>query len=84
MESSFEYQEGGHQDDDRRPTTLHTEKIRGERKTFFLDLKENFRGRFVKITEDVKGRRDTILVPVEVLEEFAEAVESIKQFEKEN
>ena len=30
-----------------------------ERKIFFLDLKENQRGRFMKITEDVGGRRDT-------------------------
>ncbi|WP_256200398.1 hypothetical protein [Verrucomicrobium spinosum] len=34
---------------------LHSEKIVGERKIFFLDLKENDRGRFIKITEDVRG-----------------------------
>jgi hypothetical protein len=40
---------------------LHTEKIIADRKIFFLDLKENARGRVVKITEDVNhhgSRRD--------------------------
>ncbi len=62
---------------DYRP--LHTEKIVAERKTFFLDLKENDRGRFVKITEDVRGRRDTIMVPVEILEEFIDALDDIRE-----
>ena len=38
--------------------TLRSEKVQIERKTFFLDLKENDRGRFLRITEDVGGRRD--------------------------
>lgn len=58
---------------------LHTEKIVTERKTFFLDLKENDRGRFVRITEDVRGRRDTIMVPMEVLEEFIDALDDIRE-----
>ena len=39
--------------------SLASEKLATERKVFFLDLKENDRGRFIKITEDVGGRRDT-------------------------
>ena len=35
--------------------TLRSEKVQIERKTFFLDLKENDRGRFLRITEDVVG-----------------------------
>ena len=46
---------------------LHTEKILADRKTFFLDLKQNSRGMVVKITEDVGGNRDTIMVPAEIL-----------------
>ncbi|MAT30504.1 MAG: RNA-binding protein, partial [Roseibacillus sp.] len=46
---------------------LHTEKILADRKVFFLDLKENARGKVVKITEDVSGNRDTIMVPAEIL-----------------
>ena len=61
----------------RRDEPLHTEKIVTDRKIFFLDLKENDRGRFVKITEDVRGRRDTIMVPEEILDDFIDALHDI-------
>jgi hypothetical protein len=48
--------------------TIKTEKIQIERKTFVFTLKENPRGRFLRITED--GRRDTIIIPSTGLEEF--------------
>lgn len=57
---------------------LHTEKIISDRKTFFLDLKQNSRGMVVKITEDVSGNRDTIMVPAEVLGDFIAALSDIK------
>ena len=50
--------------------TLRTEKIQIERKTFIFTLKENPRGRFLRITEDVNGRRDNIIIPSTGLEEF--------------
>lgn len=37
---------------------------------FVFALKENPRGRFLRITEDVGGRRDTIIIPSTGLEEF--------------
>ncbi len=57
---------------------LHTEKIIADRKVFFLDLKENQRGKVVKITEDVAGNRDTIMVPAEILGDFIAALQDIK------
>lgn len=60
---------------------LASEKFTIERKIFYLDLKENVRGRFIKITEDVGGRRDTIIVPVEAASEFAEAMSRIVEYE---
>lgn len=57
---------------------LHTEKIIADRKVFFLDLKENARGKVVKITEDVAGNRDTIMVPAEILEDFIAALQDIQ------
>lgn len=67
-----EYDDGG----ERRPANppLHSEKIVTERKIFFLDLKENDRGKFIKITEDVRGRRDTIILPIEAAQEFMDAM----------
>ncbi len=50
--------------------TIKTEKLQIERKTFVFTLKENPRGRFLRITEDVGGRRDNIIVPSTGLEEF--------------
>ncbi|HSP42303.1 MAG: RNA-binding protein [Luteolibacter sp.] len=57
---------------------LHTEKILADRKVFFLDLKRNARGMVVKITEDVSGNRDTIMVPAEILGDFIAALNDIK------
>ena len=57
---------------------LHTEKILADRKVFFLDLKRNARGMVVKITEDVSGNRDTIMVPAEILGDFIAALTDIK------
>ncbi len=57
---------------------LHTEKILADRKTFYLDLKQNARGMVVKITEDVGGNRDTIMVPAEILADFIAALTDIK------
>jgi hypothetical protein len=72
------------QDDDRRPqSALHSEKIISDRKIFFLDLKENDRGRFIKITEDVRGRRDTIMLPCEVARDFLEALQRVLEADAE-
>ena len=56
-----------------------SQKIRVERKQFFFDLKENASGRFVRITEDVFGRRDTIIVPTSGLGDFLEALHYFAQ-----
>lgn len=71
----------GYEEDNRErgPQPLHTEKIFSDRKVFFLDLKENDRGQFVKITEDVRGRRDTIMVPAEILDDFIDALENVRE-----
>jgi hypothetical protein len=57
--------------------TLRTEKIQIERKTFVFTLKENPRGRFLRITEDVGGRRDTIIIPAPGLEDFRKLVDEM-------
>ena len=74
----------GEEQQPRGAPPLHSEKIVGERKVFFMDLKENDRGRFIKITEDVRGRRDTIVVPMEVMEEFVDALSRIIQVDRES
>lgn len=63
---------------------LHTEKIIADRKTFYLDLKSNSRGKVVKITEDVGGNRDTIMVPADILGDFIAALTDIKDTSDKN
>jgi hypothetical protein len=60
---------------------IASEKVAIERKIFFLDLKENQRGRFLKITEDVGGRRDTIMLPAPAFKDFLEALQRLVEFE---
>ena len=50
--------------------TLKNETIQIERKAFVFTLKENLRGRFLRITEDVGEHRDTIIIPAPGLEDF--------------
>lgn len=69
------------EDGPRYAPPIASEKIVIDRKTFFVDLKENQRGRYLKITEDVNGRRDTIMLPAQVLPEFVEALARLVEFE---
>lgn len=57
--------------------TLKSDKVQIERKTFVFTLKENPRGRFLRITEDVNGRRDTIIIPATGLEDFMKVFEDM-------
>jgi hypothetical protein len=56
---------------------LFNERIRVERKHFSFDLKENPRGRFLKITEDVGGRKDAIIIPATGLSSIIELMERV-------
>jgi hypothetical protein len=57
--------------------TIKSDKIQIERKLFVFTLKENPRGRFLRITEDVNGRRDTIIIPATGLEEFKKQLDAM-------
>ena len=65
---------GLHRDADPRPavheTTLKTGELQIERKTFLFSLRQNPRGRFLRITEGVGIRHDNIIIPATGLEEF--------------
>jgi len=57
--------------------TIKSEKVQIERKTFVFALKENPRGRFLRITEDVGGRHDTIIIPAPGLEDFKKLLDDM-------
>lgn len=63
--------------------TIKTHKIQIERKVFVFALKENPRGRFLRITEDVGGRRDTIIIPAPGLDEFKKVIEEMAKVSAE-
>lgn len=63
--------------------TIKSDKVLVERKMFFFDLKENEKGRFLKITEDVNGRRNTIIIPSTGLDEFADVLQDMIEFDEE-
>jgi len=64
-------------------TSLLSERIQIERKQFFFDLKENASGRFLRVTEDVGGRRDTVIIPATGLELIREAIDHAIKADKE-
>ncbi len=63
-------------------TPLNSHSIRVERKHITFDLKENPRGRFLRIIEEVGGRRDAVIVPVSGLEEFRAALDKVIEYNK--
>lgn len=58
-------------------TQLLSERVQIERKQFFFDFKENANGRFLKITEEAGGHRDTIVIPASGLPLFRETIERV-------
>jgi len=68
----------GHSED-----VLKSARVQVERKRFLFDLKENPRGRFLRITEDVNGRRDTIIIPSTGLAEIRDALDEMIAAEAE-
>jgi hypothetical protein len=61
---------------------LLNQSIQVERKRITFDLAENLRGRFLRITEEVAGRRNAIIIPLPGLEEFCDAVNKVIEFSK--
>lgn len=54
-----------------RVPPIASDRVDNDRKTFFLDLRENDRGKFITITERNGNHRDRIVVSVEAAGELA-------------
>jgi hypothetical protein len=61
-------------------TQLRTAHLQIERKQITFDLKENPRGTFLRITEEVRGRRNSIIIPTTGLEQFCDALNEVIKF----
>ena len=63
--------------------TLKSAEIQIERKKFVLTLKENQRGRFLRIAEGVGGKRNCIIVPATGLMDFLKILADMVMAENE-
>ena len=63
-------------------TLLQNHSIVVERKHVTFDVRENLRGRFVRITEEVSGRRNAIIIPLAGIEIFRDVLGEIIRFSK--
>ncbi len=57
--------------------TLESREIQVERKHFLALLKENPRGRFLRISEEANGRSNSIIIPESGLREFQKMLEEM-------
>lgn len=65
--------------------SIAQESIQIERKQFSFDLRENRRGILLRVTEEVRGHRDTIIIPATGLRDFSDALlRMIDVIEEEN
>ena len=65
-------------------THLQSHSIRVERKHFTFDLRENPRGKFLRIVEEVNGRYDAIIIPITGLEQFRDMLNEIIKLARAN
>ncbi len=56
---------------------LEAKDVQIERKNFHVEFRENERGKFLRITEEAHGRRNTIIVPGTGVAEFTAAIDEI-------
>src|ERR1700757_1945941 len=56
---------------------IEARELQIERKHFYVELRENERGRFLRITEEAHGRRNTVIVPSTGINEFNAAIDAV-------
>ena len=56
---------------------LEAKEVQIERKRFHFEFRENERGKFLRITEEAHGRRNTIIVPSTGLDDFTAAIDDV-------
>jgi hypothetical protein len=56
---------------------LEAKEVQIERKRFHFEFRENERGKFLRITEEAHGRRNTIIVPGTGLSDFTAAIDDV-------
>jgi hypothetical protein len=58
---------------------IEAKELQIERKHFHVEFRENDRGKFLRITEEAHGRRNTIIVPSTGVDEFTAAIGEVTE-----
>jgi hypothetical protein len=56
---------------------IEAKELQIERKRFYVELRENERGKFLRITEETYGRRNSIIVPTSGADDFTAAIAEV-------
>ncbi len=56
---------------------IEARELQIERKHFYVELRENERGKFLRIIEEAHGRRNSIIVPSTGVDEFTAAISEV-------
>ena len=56
---------------------IEAKELQIERKHFYVELRENDRGKFLRITEEAHGRRNSIIVPSTGVDDFTAAIADV-------
>ncbi len=59
---------------------VFSEKISAKHRTFFVDVKENHYGHLVKISEKSRGKKSTIMMDAEDLDDIIAALTNARNF----
>ena len=57
--------------------SLAVRELQIERKRFSIELRQNDRGRFLKITEEAHGRRNSVIIPSTGLDDFEKLLDEV-------
>jgi hypothetical protein len=61
---------------------IEAKELQIERKHFLVELREHDRGKFLRITEETHGRRNTIIVPTTGVEDLTAAIGEVLSTER--
>ena len=56
---------------------IEAKELQIERKHFYVELRENDRGKFLRITEEAHGRRNSIIVPSTGIDDFTATISEV-------
>ena len=59
--------------------TIKTSELQIERKFITITLKENPRGRFLRITEEAGAKRNTVIIPITGLDDFKRVINQMAE-----